>query len=286
MMRSHWELGLAALGMTLALGCAAAQPVCPPALPPVAATAAPPATAAAPPVDQAPWLAPFEVVDLTHVLHDDMVFWPGGVPFKKTRLVDYDQGYRLHKLEVGENTGTHVDAPAHFVAGGPTIDQIPVRDLVVDAVVIDVRAPVKGDPDYLVSAADVRAWEAQHGTIAKGVLVIANTGFHQRFGDPASYIGLDAQKVMHFPGYHPDAAKLLLERGVAGIGIDTLSLDHGPSQDFPTHKVMLPAGKYMIENLANLDALPPKGAKVIIGVLPIREGTQAQARILALLPGK
>ena len=96
------------------------------------------------------------------------------------------------------------------------------------------------------------------------------------------YINMDANKVMHFPGYGQGGTELLVQRDVVGIGIDTLSLDHGPSKDFATHLVMLGANKYMVENMANLDALPPTGATVIIGVLPVQDGSQAQARNLCL----
>jgi len=225
-----------------------------------------------------------KVIDLTHVMHENMPFWPGGVPFKMTRLVDYDQGYQLHKFDMGENTGTHVDAPSHFIRGKRPIDEIPLADLIVPAVVIAVQDKVAAHPDYQLSADDVRAWEAQHGTIPAGSLVILNTGWHTRFGDATRYINMDANKVMHFPGYGKESAELLVQRDVVGIGIDTLSLDHGPSKDFPTHLVMLGANKYMIENMANLDALPPTGATVIVGVLPVQDGSQAQARIFALLP--
>jgi len=163
------------------------------------------------------------VIDLTHPLYDAMAFWPGGVPFKKTRLVDYDQGYQLHKFEMGENTGTHVDAPSHFIKGNLPIDKLALRDIVVPAVVIDVKDQVAGNADYQLS-------------------------------------------------------------GAVGVGIDTLSLDFGPSKDFAFHVAMLKANKYQIENMANLDALPATGATVIVAVLPIQEGSQAQARILALLP--
>jgi kynurenine formamidase len=224
------------------------------------------------------------IIDLTHVLHEGMPFWPGGVPFRMTRLVDYDKGYRLHKFEIGENTGTHVDAPSHFVAGNRSIDRLPLADLVVPAVVIDMKTRVASNPDYELTAADVLAWERRHGRIRPNTLVIANTGWHARFGDPKRYVNQDAAEVMHFPGFGRDAAELLVKRGVAGIAIDTLSLDNGPSKDFATHGVMLKANKYQIENLANLDALPARGATVVIGVLPVRDGSQAQARIFALLP--
>jgi kynurenine formamidase len=225
-----------------------------------------------------------KVVDLTHRMHERMAFWPGGVPFRKTRLVDYDKGYRLHKFEMGENTGTHVDAPSHFIKGKRAIDQIPLADLIVPAVVIDVRDKVAASADYQLAADDVTAWESKHGRIPAGALVILNTGWHTRFDDPRRYINMDDRRVMHFPGYGKESTALLVERDVAGIAIDTLSIDHGASKDFAAHKVMLQADKYMIENLANLDTLPPTGASVVVGVLPVQEGSQAQARVFALLP--
>lgn len=223
-------------------------------------------------------------VDLTQRMHNDMVYWPGGVPFKKVVLVDYEQGYLLHKFEMGENTGTHVDAPAHFVQGNRSIDELSLSELIVPAVVIDAQDKVASNPDYELSADDVRTWESEHGEIPAGSLVILNTGWHKRFDEPERYVNMDEDEVMHFPGFGPDSARLLVERDVAGIGIDTLSLDYGPSKTFATHMIMLQAEKYQIENLANLDALPATGATVMVGVLPIQGGSQAQARIIALLP--
>ncbi len=223
-------------------------------------------------------------IDLTHKMHEGMPFWPGGVPFKKHRLVDYDQGYQLHKFEVGENTGTHVDAPSHFIKGKRAIDEIPLTDLIIPAVVIDVQEKVARNPDYELTPEDIKLWESSHGTIPADSLVILNTGWHKRFGNPEQYINMDGSSVMHFPGYHPDSAKVLIERNIAGVGIDTLSLDHGPSKSFAFHVEILKANKYQIENMANLDALPTKGATVVVGVLPVQAGSQAQARIIALLP--
>lgn len=224
------------------------------------------------------------VIDLTHQMHPAMAFWPGGVPFRMERLVDYDKGYRLHRFEMGENTGTHVDAPSHFVPGRRSIEQLPLAQLIVPAVMIDARTQATANADYRLSAADIERWEAQHGRVPEGALVILNTGWHKRFADPKAYTNMDLAGRMRFPGYGEDAARLLVARGVVGIGIDTLSLDPGSSTDFATHKVMLGADRYQIENLANLDALSPIGATVVVGVLPVRGGTQAQARVIALLP--
>lgn len=232
---------------------------------------------------------PFEaarVVDLTHPMYEGMPVWPGGVPFEMTRLVDYDGGYRLHKFAMGENTGTHVDAPAHFIAGARAIDGLTAGELVVAAVVLDVRAAAAADPDFRLGAAELRAWEARHGPIPARALVIVNTGWHRRFADPQSYVNMDAEGVMHFPGLGRDGAALLVARDVAGVGIDTMSLDFGASTDFAAHRVLLGADRYGIENLANLDALPPTGATAVVGGLNVRGGSQAQARILALLPRK
>jgi kynurenine formamidase len=229
-------------------------------------------------------IAASQILDLTHPLHDEMAYWPGGVPFHKERLVDYDQGYRLHKFTLGENTGTHVDAPAHFIENKLTIEALPLRDLVVPLRVIDARMQAAADPDYRLTASDILVWETRHGKIPAHSLVVMNTGWHKKFDNPEAYINHDGDRVMHFPGYSPAAVALLVERDVAGIGIDTLSIDPGNSTDFAAHKVMLRADKYQIENLANLDALPATGAVAVIGVLPVKDGTQAQARIFALLP--
>lgn len=226
-----------------------------------------------------------KVIDLTHEMHEDMAFWPGGVPFKMTKLLDYeDYGFRLHKFEVGENTGTHVDAPHHFIRDQRSLEKLRVSELVVPAVVIDIQDKVAGNVDYVLTAADVKAWEAEHGEVPEGSFVILNTGWHERFSSQQRYANQDEDGTLHFPGYGPGAARLLLKRGVAGIGIDTLSLDAGVAADFPVHNIMLGAGKYQVENLANLDRLPPTGATVVVGVLPVRNGTQAQARVLAFLP--
>ncbi len=226
-----------------------------------------------------------QAIDLTQPMHDDMVFWPGGVPFKKERLVDYDTGgYQLHKFIMGENTGTHVDAPSHFIRGNKPIDQLALNQLILPIVVLDAQYAVAKNDDYELTPADIKNWEAKHGKVPANSLFVMNTGWHKRFDDPQKYINMDGDNVMRFPGFSAAAAKLLVARDVAGIGIDTLSLDHGPSKTFAAHVVMLAANKYQVENMALLDALPTTGATAIIGVLPVRGGSQAQARIFALVP--
>lgn len=224
------------------------------------------------------------VVDLTHALHNDMAFWPGGVPFNKERLVDYADGYQLHKFSMGENTGTHVDAPSHFIRGKKPIDRLALDQLIVPMVVFDARRAAAANSDYELRADDIKQWESQHGKVPANSLFIMHTGWHKRFNNPAKYANMDGEQVMHFPGYAADAAELLVARDVAGIGIDTFSIDRGASKTFDAHHVMLKANKYQIENLAALDKLPATGATAVVGVLPVRGGSQAQARIFALLP--
>lgn len=228
----------------------------------------------------------YRMVDLTQRLDPQSPVWPGGVPFSKTILADYPDGYRVHELHMGENTGTHVDAPSHFVEGARGIDALAPEELVVPVVVLDVSKKVQSDPDYAISGNDIVDWEDAFGPIPVGGVVLAYTGWGSKFPNAAAYLNQDDQGVMHFPGFGADAAALLVERDVAGIGIDTLSLDPGSSTEFSTHKQMLKAGKYMIENLANLERMPTTGAILIVGVIPIAEGTQAPARVMALLPEK
>lgn len=237
---------------------------------------------------QADAIQPFtagRAIDLSHPMHDDMAFWPGGVPFKKEQLVDYDTGgYQLHKFIMGENTGTHVDAPSHFIKGNKPIDHLALDQLIVPMVVFNARDAAAQNNDYELTPADIRNWEAKHGKVPAHSLFVMNTGWHQRFDTPEKYINMDGDDVMRFPGFSADAAGLLVERGVSGIGIDTLSIDHGSSQTFAAHVMMLAANKYQVENMASLDSLPATGATAVIGVLPVRGGSQAQARIFALLP--
>jgi len=226
-----------------------------------------------------------KAVDLTQPLYKGMPFWPGTEPIQIDRLADYDQGYRMHKFTMWENIGTHVDSPSHFAAGKGmrTIDQLSVNQLIVPIVVINVQDKTATDDDYQLSIEDIQNWESKHGQIKKGRLVLMNTGWYRKFSDPKAYVNQDEAGVLHFPGYSVAAAQLLLERGIAGIGIDTLSLDPGNDLSFPVHNVILGANKFQIENMNNLDALPMTGAIAVIGVLPIREGSQAQARIFALI---
>jgi kynurenine formamidase len=180
-----------------------------------------------------------------------------------------------------EHAGTHVDAPAHFKTGAPTVEQIAPEQLVGAAAVVDVTAAV---PDHQVTVDDLRGWEARHGALGAKHIVLIRTGWGARWSDPVKYLNQDAKGVMHFPGVSVEASRYLRERGVRCVGIDTLSTDPGPSQTFEQHKAFLGAGGYHIENLANLEQLPEAGAVVVVAPLPLARGSGAPARVLALVP--
>jgi kynurenine formamidase len=226
------------------------------------------------------------LVDLTHRLAAGIPTSDGDPAFALTRVSEYQQGYYANAFATGEHVGTHVDAPAHFARGTATVEGIPLGSLRAPAVVVDVRPLVRLDPDYRVTVRDLLAWEQENGPIPEGALVIAHTGWEERWTDAARYRNADGQGVLHYPGFSVEAAIWLLENrpGFVGLGIDTLSVDHGPSRDFPVHQRTQAAGKYHIENLANLGSLPSRGAMLWVAPLPIAAGSGAPARVLAELP--
>jgi len=222
-------------------------------------------------------------IDLTHTLTENIPVWPGAHKLELETLSDYDQGYRLVSVKRSAlGIGTHIDAPTHFVDNKIDIDKIPLEQLIGPLCVIDCREKVAANPDYGVSREDVSAWEKQYGKIPKGSIVVSHTGWSQYWHEPSKYINQDDSSHKHFPGFLAEAASVLLERGISGIGIDALSVDVGISEDFPVHQMVLGANKFQIENMANLDNVPRAGALLI--ALPIKlTAPEAPARIIALV---
>lgn len=223
----------------------------------------------------------FTFVDLTHTITTSIPAWQGTDSFSTNIIRDYHQGLRTQQFNIGSNTGTHLDAPAHFYKNAPAVDDIPLDKLIVPAYVIDVSS--KASEDYRISGDDITEFEKQYGQIPEGSLVIGNTGWHRNWIEPKKYRNLDSSNVMHFPGFSLEAAQLLLERNIVGIAIDTLSPD-GADTTFPVHKLLLKAGKYIIENIANIEKLPPTGAYVIALPLKIHGAVEAPMRIIGLVP--
>jgi dihydroorotase/N-acyl-D-amino-acid deacylase len=226
------------------------------------------------------------IVDLSYALNDKLPAWPGDerVFEMKVNARAEAAGYESRSFWMLEHYGTHLDAPFHFPPGTTTVDRIRAERLFGPAVVIDVRAQAERNADYRVRRDDLYAWEQRHGRIPAGAIVLARTGWAARWPDAARYRNLDDKKVMHFPGFSVEAVRLLIERGVAGLGIDTLSVDYGASTNFEVHRLSHGAGLYHLENLADLSALPESGAVLVVAPIKLEGGTGGPARVFAILP--
>ena len=226
------------------------------------------------------------VLDLSYAINDKLVPWPGDEKFfeAKVNASVEKNGYFTRSFWMLEHYGTHLDAPAHFPPGKTTVDQIPVKQLFGPAVVIDVRAESDKDADYQLGTARVEDWEKRHGRIPEGAIVLLRTGWATRWPDARKYRNQDAQGKMHFPGFSPEAAKMLMERKVSGLGCDTLSIDHGASTDYAVHHLALGAGLYHLENLADMSEMPETGAFLIVAPIKLEGGSGGPVRVFALLP--
>ncbi|MFY9611259.1 MAG: cyclase family protein [Blastocatellia bacterium] len=226
------------------------------------------------------------VIDLTHKLSAGTPAYGGerdAFRYEELSQIERD-GYASGAFRVPEHFGTHVDAPGHFLRGKDTVDLIDPKRLIAPAAVIDVRQQVSRDPDYRLTVADIQKWE-RGGAIPAGAVVLLLTGWDLRYGNADTYRNADKNGGLHFPGFSEDSIKYLVtNRSVVALGIDTLSIDYGASKDFGGHKLSHGAGLYHIENLANLDKLPARGAVVFTGPLAIENGSGSPARVLALAP--
>src|SRR4030081_3815103 len=226
------------------------------------------------------------VVDLSYAINDKLVPWPGDEKFFEAKVnatIEKD-GYFTRSFWMLEHYGTHLDAPAHFPPGKTTVDQIPAKQLFGPAAVIDVRAESGKDADYQLAAARVEDWEKQHARIPEGAIVLLSTGWASRWPDVEKYRNQDAQGKMHFPGFSPEGAKLLIGRKVSGLGCDTLSIDYGASSDYAVHHLSLGAGLYHLENLADMSELPETGAFLVVAPIKLEGGSGGPVRVFALLP--
>jgi kynurenine formamidase len=229
-----------------------------------------------------------QVIDLSYAISDKLVPWPGDAKaFEATVNATVEKnGYFTRSFWMLEHYGTHMDAPAHFPPGTTTIDRIPAEKFFGPAVVIDVRKEAERDPDYQLTVKRIEAWEEKHGKIAAGAIVLLRTGWATRWPDVVRYRNQDANGKMHFPGFSVEAARVLLERKVNGLGCDTLSIDPGNSPDFPVHHLVLGAGVYQLENLGDLRELPEAGAFLIAVPIKLEGGSGGAVRVFALVAAK
>lgn len=225
------------------------------------------------------------VLDLSYSINEKLVPWPGDEKWfeAKVNASIEKNGYFTRSFWMLEHYGTHLDAPAHFPPGKATVDQIPAKQLFGPAVVIDVPAEGAKDVDYQLPAARVKEWEGQHGRIPAGAIVLLRTGWASRWPDAQKYRNQDAQGRMHFPGFSVEAAKLLIERKVSGLGCDTMSVDCGASADFAVHRLALGSGLYHLENLSDLGGLPEAGAFLVVAPIKLEGGSGGPVRVFALL---
>jgi kynurenine formamidase len=224
---------------------------------------------------------PSKVTDLTHELTPEFPTYFGKPQFSAKQLFNWkEHKFNLFELTVNEHTGTHIDAPLHFSEDGKSVAQIAVENLVSPLCVIDISARADGDPDTQVTPDDIKAWIAANGEIPGNACVAMNSGWSKRMGTD-KFRNADAEGKQHYPGFHIEATKMLIETAAASIAVDTLSLDHGISADFATHYAWLPTGRFGIENVANLDQLPAKGATIVVGAPKHKGGTGGPARVFA-----
>ncbi|MDR3747510.1 MAG: cyclase family protein [Acidobacteriota bacterium] len=228
-----------------------------------------------------------EVLDLTHPLNDQSPNWEGteDSPFQAKELgnIEHD-GYYSRVFTTQEHYGTHLDAPAHFAKGMWALDQIPPERLVRPLAVLDVRAAAKVNADHEVSMQDVADWEASHGQIPTGAVVMAYTGWDSRWNSQQEFRNVGSDNLLHFPGFALETVKFLVKtRGVVGLGIDTMSVDIGVSTTYPVHQFTSKESVYHLEDVANLAQVPAEGATVVVAPIKLENGSGGPVRVLVLV---
>lgn len=244
-------------------------------------------------MSQAIELGEVRIVDLSHTYDSEALYWPTSpTSFEKDELSSgVTEGgwfYSAYSVCTPEHGGTHLDAPVHFAEGGVSTDQIPLENLVAPAAVIDATAQAANDRNYRLTPKDVTHFEEEHGKIEPGTIVLLRTDWSKHWPNAMTYLGDDTPgdaSKLEFPGFGAEAVKLLVEnRGVMVLGIDSASIDYGPSQDFIAHRIAAAQGVANLENLTNLDQLPATGAIVMALPMKIGDGSGGPARVVALVP--
>jgi kynurenine formamidase len=222
-----------------------------------------------------------KVADLTHVFRAGFPVYTGDTPKRRTLKRFDPDGFYSQEWTFGEHSGTHMDAPGHFVEGLRLVPELRPRELFAPIAVIDISERAAEDPDAAVGEADIRRWERRHGKIRRGTAVLMNSGWSDKAADETESKNIGADGKYHFPGFGADAVELLIKRKAGAIGVDTMSLDPGISTTFDAHVSWLGTDRYALENVANLDSIPAHGATLIVGVIPWEEGSGGPCRLLA-----
>lgn len=232
-------------------------------------------------------------IDLTYDFDSNTVYWPTNIRFRHDTVFcginDKGYYYASFKYSAEEHGGTHFDAPLHFHQGGISIEKVGIERLHGPAVVIDVSNKTKDNRDYRVAITDFEDWERAHGRIPDGAIVLLNTGWGVYYQDHLKYTGTlksgkEGVMELHFPGLDPEAAKWMAEnRKIIAVGLDTPSIDYGPSADFLSHRTLCAAGITVYENVANLESVPASGAYIIALPMKIKGGSGAPLRLIAVV---
>lgn len=233
-----------------------------------------------------------KLVDLTYSFSAETHHWPTAKPFHLEKVSEGRTPggfwYSSYNYAGSEHVGTHLDAPFHFAEGKWTTELIPLDRTIGAGVVIDIRRRAEKNADYLLRIEDIRNWEKLQGRLPANAIVLIHSGWGKFWGDRKRYFGTDEPgnvSDLHFPGLSAEAAEFLVkQRRVKAVGIDTPSIDHGPSRDFAAHQVLGMADVPIFENVARLESMPPKGATVFAIPMKIKGGSGAPLRIFGLLP--
>lgn len=228
-------------------------------------------------------------VDLTHAFAPGIPHWKG---FKDERIRTLDtiakDGFWAQEFTHPGQWGTHVDPPAHFHNGLETVDQIPLHQMILPLVVLDVHEKVAHNPDYVVTMDDVRAWERRHGPIPAGSFVALRTDWSTRWPSQAAMQNVDSKGVAHYPGWSKPVLQYLYEvRKITASGHETTDTDPGLAtsrDDYSLESYVLGTNHYQIELLANLDKVPEAGALVVVSFPKPLHGSGFPARVFAILP--
>jgi kynurenine formamidase len=233
-----------------------------------------------------------QLLDLTHTFDQATIFWPTEEGFKLLRgpagTTERGYYYAANRFICAEHGGTHIDAPIHFWDGGQTVDEVALERLIGPAACVDVSKQCAVDRDYQASVEDFENWEAANGAMLKDRIVLIRTGFGGYWPDREKYLGTKetgrtAIARLHFPGLHPSAADwLITRRQVRMVGIDTASIDHGQTQEYPTHVRLFRDSVPALENVAHLDKLPADGFRIIALPMKIGGGSGAPCRVVAI----
>lgn len=222
-------------------------------------------------------------VDLTHrLVRDFPSFFGPQVVFDEV-VNDFDtSGFFSKRWTLEEHIGTHLDSPGHFDEGNRLVDELDPDDLVAPIVVIDITDKALEDPNATVTPQDLIAYERRYGRIPRRALVCMNSGWAGKVADGDAFRGGAGFPDLNFPGFSSDATDwLVAKRDPVGIGVDTMSLDPGNSADFAVHNTFLATDRYGIESMANLDRIPPRGARAVVGPVPWEDGSGAPCRVIA-----